>query len=353
MKKSYILLFVCPALFSMCVITGCCGPSKKTPGAFDRNSAKELLEQYRNLFEKKSMLLVGHAAGDYRNYPIEANNKLPQQAHTIGYSMRLSFDAGINAPELDGIEIDVQVDNNGTAYILHNSITSLEGLDEPARSFMRNNSLNTFLKLFIENKYYQKKYVFIEIKCPDSEKISPSDEAMIKTILSKIHGDVSILSRANNADESRIKDKISFVSFNYDALKYIADVSNGKEYGGVKYPLYLIVATNTPLGRIAKCVCPEFNFLDDTYQKKIVDSEFLTGIWFDHSLISRYGRVFNDMNAARELKNSNKIPPLVYFISTYKTCAVKQPSKLKEKIIKEKFDVSNLKGFIFDINTPR
>jgi hypothetical protein len=331
-------LLVIAAALAVTAPAGCskiCGPSGNTPGALDKNDAARILKEYRKLYGA-GIIMTGHAAGSYQEYPVEAGKRLKAKKPAA----ELMIKALSEGTGLDAVEVDVQSDDRGTVFILHNRIKKKHGEEA---GLTKEHRLDGFLGAFAKNFKNKNKSVFIEIKCRQAEELETAEFDLVLRTLETVNGMI----RAGSMSAADAEKSISFISFNLMALETLRALSSSKEFGNIKYRLYFIAGSNSMIGRIGTSVCPQINFLNDDAVKRIAHSKWLTGIWFDPSWVDDYGKIFILMNEERKIAG---LPELEYFISTYKSDEAKKPSAYKEKFDREAPGFRNIRGLIFDVN---
>ena len=318
----------------------------KTPyGAISKDKALESIEDlkektktYLNISKGEYLSGVGHQAGNYERYPKDPKDIGPDTAD-ISKSMKQSFDVY----GLDGIEIDIQVDQENIidqgikgVYVVHDRLKN--DLKTCAIEYLKRNSLEKILQYFIDAKYFEKnKHIYIEIKCDNSDKLNKRDKTVIESTLNIID---DLLGKYPKECADKIYKYISFASFNYRALEKIAALSNGK------YNLFFIAASNRVLGWIAgRIFCPQFNYLGRKLRKTLSESELITGVWFDPCAVNDFGRVFSDINRKRKFRGNLK--PLRIFISTY----LLEKNDYFDRIENEGKGLEDVDGLFFEIKS--
>jgi len=320
-------------------------PCKNPYGAISKDNALEKIEYLKentkkclNIAKGECLSGIGHQAGNYEQYPKDPK-EIGLDTINISESMKQSFDAY----GLDGIEIDIQIDQKNIIeegmkdiYVVHNKLKN--GLDTCAIEYLKRNTFEKVLKYFIDTKYFEKnKHIYIEIKCDDSERLEKQDEAVIEGALNVID---KLLEKKPQEGVEEICKHISFASFNYRALEKIAKLSNEK------YSLYLIAASNRFLGWIAsKIFYPQFNYLGRNLKKTLSESKLITGVWFDPCAVNNFGNIFNEINKKR--KNSGELKHLKIFISTY----LLEKNDYFNKMKSEGEGLENVDGLFFDIKS--
>ena len=204
----------------------------KPHGVISSNNILERTEYYDRrtkkclgLAESHRLLKIGHQAGSFQRYPKDPE-KISKDTADISELMKKSFEDY----RLDGIEIDIQVDcrsvvdeANRDIYIVHDNLESSPG--PYATDYLKRNTLQKVLKVFTDAKYHEKgKYIYIEIKCKNSERLDNRDKEAISGAL-KVIDDVIRESSAEVAKE--IRKHIGFASFNYMALETIDELAIG------------------------------------------------------------------------------------------------------------------------------
>jgi len=331
------LLFIAAGL-AVAASAGCdkiCGPGGNTPGALDKKKAAQILNEYRKLYGT-AVTMTGHAAGSYREYPVDAGKRLKSKKPAA----ELMIEALSDGTGLDAVEVDVQSDDRGTVFILHNRIRKKYGEEA---GLTKEHGLDALLRAFAKNFKNRNKSVFIEIKCRQAEKLETAEFDLILRTLETINGMV----RSGTMSAADAEKSISFISFNLMALETMRALSSSKEFGNMRYRLYFIAGSNSMIGRIGTCLCPQINFLNDDAVKRIAHSKWLTGIWFDPAWVDDYGKIFILMDEERK---SAGLPVLEYFVSTYKSGDAGKPSAFKEKFDREAPGFRNIRGLIFDVN---
>ena len=312
-------------------------------GAITReNAAKQIgsynkrTKKYLGIGENSDLLKIGHQAGSYKRYPKDPE-KIGTDTFDISKLMKQSFED----LSLDGIEIDIQIDQENVVhesikeiYVVHDKLEN--GLDSYAIGYLKRNTLEKVLRNFIDAKYHENnRHIYIEIKCDDSEQLDTRDETLITGALNIID---KLMKNRSHEEAEEICDHLAFASFNYRALERIGELSKGR------YDLFFIAASNRTLGWIAsKTIYRQFNYLGKRLKKILSESKMITGVFFDPCSIDDFGSVFNGINNIRE--NEFSLKPLKIFISTY----LLEENEYFDRIEKEGKNLQNVKGLFFDI----
>jgi hypothetical protein len=315
------------------------------------------------LSQEKPLKVVLHRAGSYQEYPKSLKKKRftnksdGNKLKNIIELMEFSF-ADIKA---HGIEIDVRTvptsDSFKRVYVVHDAVKEQE-LNVDAKKYLETNCLHRILVYFLSQDLRRKNHsepcdlaVFIDLKVPkrefrlDSYPLNKDEREYLEKVISEV--DFSLESAVKQRISGLFKNKqIAFVSFNFDALEFVKNLSVKKGHNDRTF--YFILGTNRGFfGRMAAAfIYREINYLTSVLIDKIRNAEWLTGIWFDPSGIKKITETLNEMNRDRKF-------PLDIYLSTY---------RLKEKKFRKIFErekelhgknhswpLKNVKGLIFDI----
>ena len=309
-----------------------CAMQKDTVGALKYSEAKQSIQWHKDLIMRlrnnnsgdtnNRLSAIGHAAGSYQQYPIDIS--LPSDKKVS----ELILDS-IKTHDLNGIEIDVQIDKSGDVYVTHDRII---GDDKENIKQINKNSekLNEVITTIYKNGLNNDIRLFIELKT-SSQEVTDIDELLINGILKSIKYGID-----NKSFQNKILNNISFISFNYNMLKKFHD--ENKKIGIVNFRLYQIIASSYNK-LLTWCICPAFSVLNVDLLKK---DDILTGIWFDPKGIPDFTTAFNEIN------NYRKNKAYEIYISTYGLSKDSYVKALK----KNKEGLRNITGLIFDIQRP-
>ncbi len=312
-------------------------------GALSRDHAEEKIAYYTQktkkclgMAEGHRLLKIGHQAGAFERYPKDPGAISIDTADILDL-MKMSFEDY----RLDGIEIDIQIDQNNIIdenvrdiYVVHNKLDF--HLMPYATGYLKRNTLRNVLKGFLDAKYHEKdKYMYIEIKCHVAKKLDIRDKAAISGALNVID---DVLKGFSSEEAEEIRKHIGFASFNNKALERIAELAKGR------HALFFIVASNKALGWIAtKTIYPHLNYLGKRLKKILLESQFLTGIWFDPCAVKDFGRIFNAIN--RERQGNPLLQPLKVYVSTY----LLEEREYFSRLEKDREKLYHAGGLFFDI----
>ncbi|MCP4130787.1 MAG: hypothetical protein GY754_07380 [bacterium] len=318
------------------------------PGEIARLSARSEIDEYLHRIgeifgtSRDRPLVVGHRGGDHLRYPKNSKKIRPGYTADVCTLMQNSFET----LGLDGVEIDLRIDLSGTVgpegviYVTHDE--PADKLPSPTIEYLKQNTFEKILSFFIESGYYKTRFLFLEIKCRFARKLDPkgTEKKLIQKTLETIDG--CITSAGLSPEECRvIKNHIAFVSFNYRALETLHRYQQSPAH-----ELFLLPATNRILIRLIIFVLrnlKNLSFLSKTLFKEIIDSEALSGIWYDPRAINNSGIIFNEINNIREREKN--LPPLKLFLSTYKL----DKEQFFKRIERDKNRPGTAAGFVFDI----
>lgn len=304
--------------------------------AFPKNPS-ELLNAsnlLKNLVKVDSKFyLIGHRIGDYLNYPTNVNKEkyIPYYKNTIDL-----MDAAYLKYGLNGIELDLRLASDGSIYIVHDKIK--KKIKPLSLKYLQENSLELFLKYYIEKEYYIENKMFIEIKLSPKifhvkkqsflpDVVNDSEKRLIDKLFLTIERVLSEFPEIRG----EVSQSIGFISFSLAALHYA--------YVICPYPheFFLITTTDQFIKRSLSRVM-FYIPLTPAEKSRIQYAEWLSGIWFDPYYIDNPVETFLEINELR--KN-----PLKFYISTYGMKFSKLLDKFQNPLAKE-FPVS---GMIFDL----
>ncbi len=331
-------LMVVAAAVAVMIHAGCgwkyCKMQSDSAGALRYDKANIKIEEFRKNYEHLSgegLLAIGHAAGAFQRYPV---NLFTKPAEPVADLIRDS----LVRHGLDGVEIDVQVDEKGKVFVTHDRIIE-EGRIKNIKEFHREGRLEDVVRLFLDDKLIMTKSLYIELKTPHSDRLSDTDVFLIENTLVAVN---DTLKGSKEGGEAR--KRISFVSFNYRALERVKLLcaSDPGKYGSGNYSFFWIVASNRgPF--ITHCVCPAFSSLSGGKVDDLAKDTVLTGIWFDPRGVSDFGKLFRQINDRRP-----KDRKLCFFISTYGLSEKRFSRQMKCGLD----GLDNVRGLIFDIKRP-
>jgi hypothetical protein len=298
-------------------------------------SFESALNRLRDFIEpKENFNFIGHRLGDFLHYPKNLNETqyIPTYKSTIDLMKQGFTESGLNA-----LELDLRMGDGGEVYVTHDELKP--NLHPDSLNYLKNNTFYKFINNFIENKFYEKNKLFIELKVSpkiiDIESFSFFPD-MLKSSEKKLIENIFILLEKALlpylSEREAIKKSISFVSFSKRSLEYAYEYSNDS------YEYFLIVSTNQ---FIKKELSPLFYYkpFDENQISEIKAAEWLTGIWFDPFHIDNAFDTFSEINSNRNNK-------LRYYISTYGMDFDELLNKLKNSFRNKKLPVS---GIIFDV----
>jgi glycerophosphoryl diester phosphodiesterase len=276
---------------------------------------------------------IGHRIGNHLEYPTNVNKR----KYILGYKNTCELlDDAFSKSGLTGIELDVRLGPDGVVYVVHDKIK--KELKSECWDYLKENSLEKFLRHWIEKEYYKLGKVYIELKLSPKifhlqkqsflpDVVNESEKKLIDTLfltMTRIMEDYQ-------TNQAEISQSIGFISFSLAALHYAFVVS------GFRHSMYLITTTDQFMKRSlsrAMFYVP----LTPAEKSRIQYSEWLSGIWFDPVYIDDPVSTFLEINKLR--KN-----PLEFFVSTYGMKYSKLLEKFQTPLAKE-FPVS---GMIFDL----
>lgn len=277
--------------------------------------------------------VIGHRIGDHLHYPTNVN----KTKYLTNYkpTTRLMDSAFLNHG-LNGIELDVRLAGDGNVYVVHDKIK--KDLKEESWAYLRENSLEVFLRHFIENEYYVENKIFIEIKL--SPKIFHQKKQSFlpdvvnrseKLLMDKLFMTLEMVFSDYPDVREEVRNSIGFISFSLAALHYSYVCSRGG------HELFLITTTDQFLKRsLSRAMF--YMPLTPSEKARIQYSEWLTGIWFDPVYIDNPVETFLGINEMRR-------NPLKFYVSTYGMKFHKLLDKFRTPN-SEHFPVS---GMIFDM----
>ncbi|MFC1585207.1 hypothetical protein ACFL5V_06655 [Fibrobacterota bacterium] len=291
-------------------------------GEIAGSSAISQIASYRDLFGLDANLkMIGHEAGNYEQYPHSWKDIESPDRHIS--DVRDLMDEAFNGRGLDGIELDFQMYGN-EVYITHDPLDGMDEIHAASREYFSKNSLARIIEHFIRRKYHQQnKSIYFEIKCLNDKTLAPNEIKKIKAALAVIE---------NAVEACDIKRCFCFISFTYQALKTISDLTSNHD-------LFLIAGTNRRIrGKVASFFLNYLNYLNQDYIELLKSDGILAGIWFDPYAVSNFSRLFNGINRARKKK-------LDMYVSTYMLS--KHAFSRSFTVQAEKLE--NIHGLIFEI----
>ncbi len=325
-----------------------------SPGVISRNNAVQKMDQYLEVYIDYlaitgPFLKIGHRAGDYKRYPQNNRAIIENQV----FHIKDMLDDCFNYLKLDGVEIDLQLDNKKIIaaqediYIIHDSIEG--NFHSQSKQYLLKNSFSSILEYFIKKKYYKSKYLYLEVKTARANQFAKDgkDEKLAEKIFMVINDTIRKL-KLSIEEIKILKEHLFFWSFNYRILEKM-DMLQKKDKNKERYALYLIVATNKfIIGNIIKFLpsLRSMNYLNNKLYKKVLTSKFLDGICFDPATISDFSVYFNKLNNGRE---QNSLKRLNYIISEYKL----KKNDFFKKIYSQKEKIKESEGIIFEFDSER
>ncbi|MCB1160545.1 MAG: hypothetical protein KDK45_23800 [Leptospiraceae bacterium] len=298
-------------------------------------STKEKIQSYLDKLEEfvefsSSMKIIGHRFGAHKKYPKNLNRRKLIEQYSETHDLA---DFAFSFTGLNSLEMDIRLWKDGNVYIVHDKLK--KKLPSEARMYMFNNSLEKFIRTFIEKEYYKKHHIYLELKLsgkifdisnfqffPDI--LNPQEKALIERTIDTLE---SVL--AAHPDKENIRKSIHFISFSLSSLHYLYTVSKNE------YDTFLIVSTDIFM---KKSLSKMFFYFPLTEKEKsrIIFSEWLKGIWFDPKQIKNPMKTFHYINQERKNK-------LKFFLSSYGM----KPEKLFKKL-KGSGEKLPIEGVIFE-----
>ncbi len=301
---------------------------------FDPDTILQACDSFRSLVQADSTFYaIGHRIGDHLHYPTNVN----KEKYLAPYkNTKDLMDAAFRSHGLNGIELDLRLGPDGVVYVVHDKIK--KNLSPLAFRYLEQNSLELFLRHYIENEYYVENRIFIEIKLSPKifhlkkqsflpDVVNNSEKRLIDQIFLTLE---QVLSGYPNTRDD-VSRSIGFISFSLAALHYAYVICRKS------HEFFLITTTDQFMKRTlsrAMFYIP----LTPAEKSRIQYAEWLSGIWFDPLYIDDPVETFLRIN---ELRRN----PLKFYVSTY---------GMKFQKLLEKFNTPNAKhfpvsGMIFDL----
>lgn len=326
------------------ILLSSCGLKDRmvSPGRVKLNEVEKfqnICDDFQLSCKNNNLEVVGHQAGSYRHYPMDFSSNGEMIGNNWSKSCRSEIKPiatlmGETFAEKDikSIEIDVHASpkdgdlckQGNCLHIIHN-VPNWKKLkrNDPAVAYLTNNTLKKSLDSFIEQKFHQHHYLYLEVKAKKkcNNPIDPADpktnsecEELVTHAYPLIAGEIE--AALNKTSDTKNK-WLRVVSFSASALQVVHEQLPVELRDKVEFALIAGVQSKTLTSGVkwyfgqAKGSVPMFR---DELQGFAATTKWLDKIWFSIQGIPNYGDIFYKIAVARHMAG---LKSLEFNVATY------------------------------------
>lgn len=247
-----------------------------------------------------SLERVGHQAGSFREFPVKPGEVTRTYSGPLRRApvlpltalMRQAFDQF----GLDGIEVDVKlvpVGPDTMVCVVHDGASQEDLQDQTIRDYLHDSQLKTVVEHFL--KHHADRTLYIELKTQRKAGPLPLADS---TLVRLTHQELEAVLRqpAMTPLAAGAREQIAFISFHFGSLELMNRHAGSRPPEA--YRLYAIIGTDRPgCSRLVGCMGEAT--ITDAVLGRIREAPWLTGVWFDPSVVRNLEATLDAMNRDR------------------------------------------------------